>query len=213
MSALGTTSILAVLLVFGFVSGGLIDLGQDALDAAKYPLITGFYRIEMHVDRLDTQGKSHTGLSCDPIGGCDPKIKAFIDTETPNRDFGGDSVPYDNYIVLYEGNDSEKVVPIGKTISRDICGKGVRKVAMRVRAMDKDTVNDDKIDNYKCFITGENAPAASADTAEWSAEIACPGEDRPTSKVFLKYRWYAIPESTCRPSSNGKGLFSGLLSR
>lgn len=51
-------------------------------------------------------------------------------------------MPYDNYIVLYEGNDSENVVPIGKTISRDICGKGVRKVAMRVRAMDKDTLND-----------------------------------------------------------------------
>jgi len=193
---------------------GLVDRAQDAIDAAKYPLITGFYRIEMNVVRLDTQGKSHTGLSCDVFDKCDPKIIAFIDTLKPNNDFGGDSVPYANYVTLHESNNAPDVIPVDKTISRDVCGKGVRKIAMRVRAIDKDGINDDKIDNYKCHITGDrNPPAENERTSEWSAEIACSGEDRPSSKVFLRYRWYKIPEQTCRPSSNGQGLLSGLLSR
>jgi hypothetical protein len=41
----------------------------------------------------------------------------------------------------------------------------------------------DKIDNYKCFITGErNPPAENERSAEWSPEIACGGEDRSSSK-------------------------------
>lgn len=198
----------------GLACCGIVDRAQDAVDAAKYPLITGFYRIEVQIDRLDTQGKSHTGLPCDPLDKCDTKIKAIIDTEKPNNDFGGDSVPYDNYMVLYDGNNAPDVVPLQKTISRDVCGKSVRKVAVRIRAMDKDIINDDKIDNYKCFITGDrNPPAADAQTAQWSAEIACDGEDRPSSKAFFKYRWYFIPEITCRPSSNGQRWWSGLFSK
>lgn len=198
----------------GLAFAGLIDRGQDLADTARYPLITGFYRIEMNVVRLDTQGKSHTGLSCDIFDKCDPKIIAFIDTQKPNNDFGGDSVPYANYVTLFDGNNAPNVVEIDKTISRDVCGKGVRKIAMRVRAIDKDGINDDKIDNYKCHITGDrNPPAADERSAEWSAEIACSGEDRPSSKVYLRYRWYMIPEQQCRPSSNGQGLFSGFFSR
>ncbi|OQV16964.1 hypothetical protein BV898_08969 [Hypsibius exemplaris] len=203
-----------IFLLVGSCFCGLIDRGQDVLDAAKLPLLTGFFRIEVNIDRLDTQGKSHTGLPCDVLDRCDPKIKAFIDTEKPNNDFGGDSVPYDNYIVLHESNNAPNVVPIGKTISRDVCGKSIRKVAIRVRAIDKDGINDDKIDNYKCNISGERNPVADDErSSQWSPEIACDGEDRPSSKVFLKYRWYRIPEQTCRPSSNGQKLLSGLFSK
>jgi len=208
-------AIICVLLAcIGVTFGGVVDRAQDAADALNLPKILGFYRIEMHVMRLDTQGKSHTGLSCDIFDNCDPKIIAFIDTEKPNNDFGGDSVPYANYVTLFDGNNAPNVVDIDKTISRDVCGKSVRKIAMRVRAIDKDGINDDKIDNYKCHITGaKNPPAESEQSAEWSAEIACAGEDRPSSKVYLRYRWYFIPENQCRPSSNGQGLFSGLFSR
>jgi len=198
----------------GLSMAGLIDRAQDAADATRYPLISGFYRIEMNVVKLDTQGKSHTGLWCDITSKCDPKIIAFIDTDKPNNDFGGDSVPYANYVTLFDGNNAPNVVEIDKTISRDVCGKGVRKISMRVRAIDKDGINDDKIDNYKCHITGErNPPANSEREAEWSPEIACSGEDRPSSKAYLRYRWYHIDENQCRPSSNGQGLFSGLFSR
>ncbi|GAU87507.1 hypothetical protein RvY_00339 [Ramazzottius varieornatus] len=195
----------------GICCGGLIDRGQDLADSARYPLVTGYIRIELHISRLDTRGKSHTGLWCDITDKCDPRVIAFIDTDRPNHDFGGDSVPYDNYVTLFDG-DNVDMVDIRKTISRDICGKGVRKVALRVRAIDKDTFNDDKIDNYKCFITGDHTPAESERSADWSPEIACAGEDRPSSKVYLKYRWYFINESECRPSSNGRGLFSGMFS-
>jgi hypothetical protein len=70
------------------------------------------------------------------------QIIAFIDTQKPNNDFGGDSVPYSNYVTLFDGNNAPNVVEIDKTISRDVCGKGVRKIAMRVRAIDKDGIND-----------------------------------------------------------------------
>ena len=33
---------------------------------------------------------------------------------------------------------------IQKTISRDVCGKSVRKIAVRIRAIDKDVINDGK---------------------------------------------------------------------
>ncbi|XP_055331622.1 uncharacterized protein LOC129583715 [Paramacrobiotus metropolitanus] len=201
---------LLLALLAAFTSGGLIDRAQDLVDT-RYPLRQGPIRIEMHVIRLDTRGKSHTGLWCDITDKCDPTVIAFIDTERPNHDFGGDSVPYSNYITLFDGNNVD-VPEIGKTISRDICGKGVRKVSLRIRAIDKDTFNDDKIDNYKCHITGESTPAENEQSSDWSPEVACKGEDRPTSKVFIKWRWYYIPETECRPSSNGRTFFSGMFS-
>jgi len=193
--------------------GGLIDRAQDLADT-KYEKMNGYFRVEVHVDKLDTQGKSHTGLWCDtPFDKCDPKVKCFIDTEKPNNDFGGDSVPYDNYAVLFEGNNVD-IPEIKKTISRDVCGKAPRKIAIRCRAVDKDALNDDKIDNYKWPITSDKFRiAASEGEAEWSAEIAIPGEDRPSSKIYVKARLYNIPETQCRPSSNGQGLFSGLFSK
>lgn len=75
------------------------------------------------------------------------QIIAFIDTQKPNNDFGGDSVPYSNYVTLFDGNNAPNVVEIDKTISRDVCGKGVRKIAMRVRAIDKDGINDGELVN------------------------------------------------------------------
>ncbi|OQV21268.1 hypothetical protein BV898_04754 [Hypsibius exemplaris] len=193
-------------------AGGLIDRGQDIYDARNYPLVQGFIRIELHISRLDTRGRSQTGLPCDITDQCDPRVIAFIDTERPNHDFGGDSVPYANYATLHDANNVD-IPLIGKTISRDICGRSVRKVALRVRAIDKDMFNDDTIDNYKCFITGDNPPAENESLANWSEEIACAGEERKSSKVYMKYRWYRINEATCRPSSNGRGPFSGFLSR
>jgi len=191
---------------------GLIDRGQDLVDKARYPSRLGPIRIEMYVDRLDTRGKSHTGLWCDITDKCDPKIIAFIDTDRPNHDFGGDSVPYANYITLFDGNNVD-IPEIKKTITRDICNKGVHKVSLRIRAIDKDTFNDDKIDNYKCHITGDHTPDPNEETSEWSPEIACNGEDRPSSKVYIKWRWYYIPERECRPSSNGRTIFSGMFSK
>lgn len=73
------------ILIFSMLTscfGGLIDRGQDLADAATYQKMDGFFRVEVMVDRLDTQGKSHTGLPCDvlPMDKCDPKVKCFIDT-------------------------------------------------------------------------------------------------------------------------------------
>lgn len=72
-----------LIIIFGLLTvtfAGLIDRGQDMADAARYPLRKGPIRIELYIDRLDTQGKSHTGLSCDITDKCDPKVIAFIDT-------------------------------------------------------------------------------------------------------------------------------------
>lgn len=70
--------VFACLAARGFA--GLIDRGQDMADAARYQKMNGFFRVEVFVDRLDTQGKSHTGLPCDIFDKCDPKVKCFIDT-------------------------------------------------------------------------------------------------------------------------------------
>ena len=41
----------------------------------------------------------------------------------------------------------------------------------------------DKIDNYRCFITGDQQlPARDENSAVWSPETACSGEDRKSSK-------------------------------
>ena len=83
-----------------------------------------------------------------------------------------------------------------------------QKVNVRVRAIDKDTFNDDKIgkpngffylqkllpssdvpdivinftlhftDNFSCFITTDIPPATSLDAAEWSQEMPCYGLDK-----------------------------------
>lgn len=62
------------------ILAGLIDRGQDMADAARYPIRQPPIRIELHIIRLDTRGKSHTGLWCDITDKCDPTVIAFIDT-------------------------------------------------------------------------------------------------------------------------------------
>lgn len=71
------------LLLFGLLNvalAGLVDRGQDMVDAARYPQRIGPIRVELHISRLDTRGKSHTGLWCDITDKCDPRVIAFIDT-------------------------------------------------------------------------------------------------------------------------------------
>jgi len=188
-------------------SGGIVDRIQDARDARNYPLLKDYVRIEAKILRLDNP----RGLPCDITDLCDPKVIAFIDTEKPNHDFGGDSVPYRNWFTLYDGTNINSP-EINKVITRDICGQPIRKVNVRVRAIDKDMFNDDKIDNFACFITTDNPPAREETSASWSPEFPCYGEDKSAIRVWIQYRWYLIPDSECRISSNGRGWMDGWFS-
>ncbi|GAU87505.1 hypothetical protein RvY_00337 [Ramazzottius varieornatus] len=204
---------LLLALFFTSVLAGLVDRMQDVSDAQRYPLIRDFIRIEANILRLDNpRGISHTGLPCDITDSCDPRVIAFIDTEKPNHDFGGDSVPYRNWFTLYDGNNINSP-EINKLITRDICGVPIRKVNVRVRAIDKDMFNDDKIDNFACFITTDNTPAADEKSAQWSAEMPCYGEDKSAIRVWIQWRWYLIPEQQCRASSNGRGWLDGWFTK
>ena len=62
--------------------GGLVDRAQDLADMSTYPAVKGFFRIEAWILRLDNdQGVEHNGMPCDgPLGKCDPRITAFIDS-------------------------------------------------------------------------------------------------------------------------------------
>lgn len=210
--------LVSFVLLFGYLvtwsDAGVIDLAQDAKDAASLPLVTGFFRLEAHILRLENpSGISHTGLPCDITDACDPKITGIIDTEKPNHDFGGDSAPYRNWEVLFDGNQINSP-EINKIMTRDSCGKGIRKINVRVRAMDKDAINDDKIDNFSCYVSGATGmPAANINEAKWSQEHACVGQDKSSIKVFFKYRWYNIPEAECKQiHTGGIPLIDGMFS-
>ena len=57
---------------------------------------------------------------------------------------------------------------------------------MRVRAEDVDTLrNDDKIDNFSCYIYGTDPLAASETESQWSTELACDGHDRKSTKYVI----------------------------
>lgn len=74
-------SCLTICVLVAIVQAGLIDLAQDAKDAANLPLVSGHYRIEAHIIRLENpRGISHTGLPCDIIDHCDTKFSGIIDT-------------------------------------------------------------------------------------------------------------------------------------
>ncbi|OQV21277.1 hypothetical protein BV898_04763 [Hypsibius exemplaris] len=198
----------------GFVSAGVVDRAQDLADMQQYNEVKGFFRVEANIVRLQNDdGLEHNGLPCDgPVGKCDPRISAFVDTERPNHDFGGDSVPYRHYATLLTAEDTNSPV-VNRTVTRDVCGHSVRKINIRVRAEDVDTLrNDDKIDNFSCFIYGLDRPALDEAHAEWSPELACDGLDRKNTKIWFKYRWFFIDAKTCRPSSNDRGLLDGLFS-
>jgi hypothetical protein len=64
------------------VSGGLVDRVQDAADMRNYNEVKGFFRVEATILRLvNDAGVEHNGLPCDgPLGKCDPRVSAFIDT-------------------------------------------------------------------------------------------------------------------------------------
>ena len=56
-------------------------------------------------------------------------------SETPNNDFGKDSVPYSRFVQVFDGSRLADV-DINKIVSKDICGKRTRKINVRVHAID-----------------------------------------------------------------------------
>lgn len=196
-------------------NAGFFDRIQDQKDTS-FPLLSGYFRIESAILKLDNPGAiSHTNTPCDITDKCDPTVTAIIDTEKPNHDFGGDSAPYRNWEKLYDGREINSP-EINKVLTRDNCGKAIRKVNVRVRAMDKDTVNDDKIDNFSCFITGSGPigmPAPNKEEAKWSPDLTCDGLDQKAIKVHFRYRWYNIPQADCKAiKTSGIPFIDGMFS-
>ncbi|XP_055331597.1 uncharacterized protein LOC129583695 [Paramacrobiotus metropolitanus] len=205
-----------IYLTFHCARSGIIDRFQDSQDAATLPLIEGYFRIEVHIKRLENnRGISHTGLPCDITDTCDTQFTGIIDTEKPNHDFGGDSAPYRNWEALFQGSNVNSP-DINKVLVKDNCGKGIRKAHVRLRAIDKDTVNDDKIDNFSYYITGNGPngmPAETKQSARWSEELWAKGLDKPEIKVSLRYRWYKVSQADCHPvKTSGIPFIDGMFS-
>ncbi|GAU87495.1 hypothetical protein RvY_00329-1 [Ramazzottius varieornatus] len=196
------------------IKGGRVDRAQHLVDISKYPEVKGFFRIEAWPLHLENdQVVEHNGISCDePLGICGPELRIFIDKERQNHDFGADSTSHRNYTALLTAEDLNSPV-VNKTISRNVCGKSVRSVDVRVRAEDVNTMRyDDKIDNFSCFIFGPDIPAANEAESKWSTELSCDGQDRKSTKIWFRYRWFFIDPKICRSSFNDRGMLVGSLS-
>ncbi|OQV15540.1 hypothetical protein BV898_10262 [Hypsibius exemplaris] len=185
---------------------GPIDLGQALSDRSQYPQIKGYFRIEANIiQMLNPRGTTRMYLPCDVIPGrCDPKISVAIDYETPNNDFGKDSVPYSRYVQVFDGSGLANV-DINKIVSKDVCNHDTRKVNVRVRAVDKDWIRNDEIDHYSCFILTTDPPAEDEKSARWSEEKTCVGHNG-SHKIIWKYRWFFIPESDCKEIAGSSGI-------
>ena len=71
---------LKVLLSQAYAQKNLVETLLGLYDDVTSPKITGYFRVEAQLTRLDNpNGKLADGSSCDPIGKCDPIISAFID--------------------------------------------------------------------------------------------------------------------------------------
>lgn len=202
----------ALLIQFASAIPGIIDLAQDAKDMSTYNLVNGYFRIEARIIRMENpRGTTRNMVPCDliRIGKCDTKVAAVIDWQTPNYDFGKDSVPYSNYALLYDGTGTSSV-DINKTISKDVCNHSTRKLNLRIRAVDKDVLSENTIDHWSCFIYTTNPPATSADTAQWSKVQTTSGHNG-SHKVTWQYRWYMIPQNQCQASSGSSGIISRAI--
>ncbi|OWA52357.1 hypothetical protein BV898_16812 [Hypsibius exemplaris] len=147
----------------------------DIYDSIASPEITGYFRVEAQITRLDNErGKLADGSSCDPIGPCDPSVSAFIDYESPKSKFGApDSVDYQFYTPLFAVREENNPI-IGKTITRDICGQSFKKIAVRVHVIDKDRVGkDDLLGNWRCLVRTKDNVGRNMELADWSAEAKC----------------------------------------
>lgn len=71
----------ATFLPFSSAIPGLIDLSQDAADAARYPEVKGCFRIEALILTMQNpRGTTRHHMPCDLVpGSCDPKITGAID--------------------------------------------------------------------------------------------------------------------------------------
>ena len=188
----------------------LIDVQHSRRVNAGFALVFSFYIFISYIVHHYGRTRSLCNTSRPELG----KFHVSFGLNFP------DSVPYSNYVTIFDGNNTPNVVEIDKTISRDVCGKGVRKIAMRVRAIDKDGINDgknipndfsvavearmrtfvvacfvvenisctfpsfskDKIDNYKCHITGDRNPPRQREERRMVRGDSLCGEDRPSSK-------------------------------
>lgn len=204
--------VLCVTISFVQAIPGLIDLGQALADRSN-PVCTGPFRIEAEIGELaNPRGTTKGWMPCDFLGGkCDPKVTGVIDYETPNNDFGKDSVPYSRFSTLYEGS-FEKLIPINKMMTKDVCGThSTRKVNVRIRAVDKDILSDDTIDRWSCFIsTKDGCPADNEKASQWSETKTCSGHNS-AHKITWRYRWYRIPDNQCSEKDGSSGILRRII--
>ncbi|OQV15539.1 hypothetical protein BV898_10261 [Hypsibius exemplaris] len=211
--AYGIVIVLTVALAH-FVSAipGPVDLAQDARDTSMYNLVNGYFRIEARILRMENpRGTTRNMVPCDvlKVGKCDTKVSAAIDWHTPNYDFGKDSVPYSNYVLIYDGTGTSSV-NINQTIVKDVCNQATRKVNLRIRAVDKDILSENTIDHWSCFIYTTTPPAANAAAARWSDVQTTAGHNG-SHKVTWQYRWYFIDRNQCQNSSGSSSLVSRFI--
>ncbi|XP_055331186.1 uncharacterized protein LOC129583422 [Paramacrobiotus metropolitanus] len=185
---------------------GVVDLSQSLMDKARYPEIKGCYRIEALILTMQNpRGTTRNWMPCDLVpGSCNPKITGAIDYQTPNNDFGKDSVPYSRFSTLWDGG-STKNVDVNQIMSKDVCNHSTWKVNVRIRAVDKDVISDDSIDHWSCFIYTTDAPASSEQNAHWSDEKTCTGHNS-AHKITWKYRWFYVPCSSCKEVAGSSGI-------
>ncbi|OQV15541.1 hypothetical protein BV898_10263 [Hypsibius exemplaris] len=204
-------SVCAIFLPACLAIPGLIDLGQSLSDKTIYPEIKGNFRIEANIISMENpRGTTWNYMPCDVVpGNCDPKITVAIDYATPNNDFGKDSVPYSRYVQVFEGSGMTHV-DINKIVSKDVCNHSTRKINVRVRALDRDTLSDDTIDHFNCLILTTDPPAENEGSAQWSAIKTCVGHNS-SHKIMWKYRWFFVPDNDCKEIAGSSGIIRQLI--
>ncbi|OQV25715.1 hypothetical protein BV898_00645 [Hypsibius exemplaris] len=201
--------------IFAVALCGLVDRAQDALDAKDFDLQKGYIRVEASAIRLENPGGIDKGNSWCSIftKTCNTRCSMFIDTDYPNNDPGPDSVPFDRYEKVFDGKANSP--DINKNTSRDVCGKSIRKVNIRVHCIDVGTIKNNIINDFSCYSRPTTLAARNAQSAKWSPEFLCENAyQKGKMRMYYRYRMYFIDEDSCRDIGQPKkGVVSQIIGK
>ncbi|XP_055349034.1 uncharacterized protein LOC129595927 [Paramacrobiotus metropolitanus] len=180
---------------------GVFDRLFDLYDSSTARELTGHFRLEARLLRLENpDGLLGSGSRCDTVGPCDPVISAYIDYETASAVAGTPEAPdYITYTPVLEVRDENSPV-INKVLSRDTCGRTIKKVLVRVHVVDHDRLSsEDLLDDFGCHVKMDQEPAGNMELAEWSRELYClPKSGLQKLRLSWKYRFFRVDPEDCR---------------
>ncbi|GAV02169.1 hypothetical protein RvY_12766 [Ramazzottius varieornatus] len=153
-------------------------------------------RVEYKLFNFTHAGKLQNGEKCDFGTHCDPSLRGYVDTISPDAAFPGSEDNLERWAKIWEGLDIKDTARLNKIVSRDVCKGTYNKATLRVQVDEVDSSRKDLMEQFMCY-AGRNVQQDES-RAKWSELAECEAHyNKRGNKMLYSWRAFTVPARDC----------------